>query len=330
MGNFGNNMIRNKASKISTDPSQCNGCGVCMLSCPVWQQHHTKALTFCGRNRAMIGGAMGEDLASSARACILCGSCEPLCPIGIRTQQNTIDLRRSLASRGVLPIRNAHFIKQKAGTPRHTRILLPGKALRTKAELSSSILGLLGQGVGMHADDGKDIVHALESGREINDVRVEEFIAPLLKANEVIVADGLLCNFLRSLLPSTIKVLSLGQALLANQKVRLGLNASDFYIIETRAYNANQRTFVGLYDDLRHTTGCFMNLDLQRVATPTGAASYQHHEGLESMVSVEAQVRWLLEGRNAKRIVVEHLDDYEAFTKYTKLLVVHLAEVAQA
>jgi ferredoxin len=56
----------------ATDPTQCNGCGVCMLSCPIWHQHHTKALTYCGRNRALIGGADEEDLAPAARGCILC------------------------------------------------------------------------------------------------------------------------------------------------------------------------------------------------------------------------------------------------------------------
>jgi hypothetical protein len=71
-----------------------------------------------------------------------------------------------------------------------------------------------------------------------------------------------------------------------------------------------------------------MNLDLQRVATPTGASSYQHREGLSSVVSIEAQVAWLLEGRKAERIVVEHLDDHAAFAQYTRLPVVHVAEVA--
>ena len=95
-------------------------------------------------------------------------------------------------------------------------------------------------------------------------------------------------------------------------------------MIETRAYNANRREFVALYDALRQETGCFMNLDLQRVATPTGAASMQHREGLATIISIEEQVKWLLEGRNAERIVVESLDDHEAFTAYTKLPVVHL------
>lgn len=320
-------MRNTKAKTASTDPSQCNGCGVCMLSCPVWNQHHTKMLTYCGRNRAMIGGASEADLASSARACILCGSCEPLCPMGIRTQQTTIALRRSLAERGLLPKPNARSGKHKLEAPGTPRVLLPGKKLREDAKLASSVLKLLGQRIVLHSDDGYDIALAIEAGQAIDDDHIEAFLLPLMKATEIIVADGLLFNLLRSLLPSSITVLPLGQALLANPKVRAGLNASDFYMIETRAYNADRRTCIAIYDEIRRATGCFMNLDLQRVATPTGAASYQHREGLANIISIEAQVIWLLEGRNAERIVVEHLDDRDAFAQYTKIPVIHLAEV---
>jgi NAD-dependent dihydropyrimidine dehydrogenase PreA subunit len=323
-------MTQQKASKtVSTDPSQCNGCGVCMLSCPVWNQNHTKMLTYCGRNRALIGGATEADLASSARACILCGSCEPLCPMGIRTQQTTIALRKSLATHGLLPKPDMRSAKQRSETPRTPRVLLPGKKLGEDAELVSSVLKLLGQHIGLFSDDGDDIALAIEVGQAIDDARIEAFLLPLMKATEIIVADGLLFNLLRTLLPSSIAILPLGQALLANPKVRASLNASDFYMIETRAYNANRRTYIAFYDEVRRATGCFMNLDLQRVATPTGAASYQHREGMVSMVSIEAQVRWLLEGRNAERIVVEHLDDRDAFARYTTIPVVHLAEVVK-
>jgi ferredoxin len=313
----------------ATDPSLCNGCGVCMLSCPVWHQHHTKELTYCGRNRASIGGAKEEDLASSARACILCGSCEPLCPMGIRTQQATIRLRKNLSARGLLPKPSALRVRPRTGNANFKRIVIPGSALQTNIHLTSAVLQMLGKNVGLYGDDGYDILLALESGQEMNDACVEEFSAPLFKATEVIVADGLLFNVLRSLLPSPIAVHPLGQALLMNGHVRAGLRPTDFYMIETRAYNANRSEFVAFYDAVRRETGCTMNLDLQRVATPTGAASMQHREGLASIVSVEEQVKWLLEGRGAERIVVEHLDDYAAFTAYTKLPVVHLAEVAK-
>jgi ferredoxin len=322
-------ILNHKHDPDATDPSQCNGCGVCMLSCPVWNQHHTKMLTYCGRNRASIGGAMDEDLLASARACLLCGSCEALCPMGIRTQQTTIALRRNLAARGLLPKPGEQIDRQRSETPEVSRTLLPGKALGADSKLASSVLELLGPPVGLHFDDGYDIALALESGQAISDTRIEAFLMPLMTAAEIIVADGLLFNLLRSFLPSSITVRPLGQALLANPKVRAGLKQTDFYMIETRAYNAHRREFVALYDSLRQDTGCFMNLDLQRVATPTGAASYHNNVGLENIISIEAQVSWLLEGRNAQRIVVEHLDDREAFARYTKIPVVHLAEVAK-
>lgn len=322
-------MIRTKLyDKASTDPTHCNGCGVCMLSCPVWLQHHTKALTFCGRNRASIGGATEEELAPSARACILCGSCEPLCPMGIRTQQSTIALRRRLVQQGFLPKPGAEHSKRTPASIAVSRALLPGRALRADAKLMASVFDLLGRGAACSSENGEDIAQALESGGEISESSVKAFMGPLLKAAEVIVADGLLFNALRSLLPSSIALRPLGQALLLNPRVQRGLRPTDFYMIETRAYNAHLREFVAFYDSVRSSTGCFMNLDLQRVATPTGAASFQHREGLRSMISIEAQVAWLLEGRKAERIVVEHLDDHAAFTKYTQLPVVHLAEVA--
>ncbi len=311
------------------DPSECNGCGVCMLSCPVWHQHHTKALTYCGRNRALIGGADEEDIAPAARGCILCGSCEPLCPMGIRTQQATIRLRKNLSARGFLakPVIQPH--SHEAGKTLSSCLVIPGRALRANAPLVAAVLALLGKNAGLHVDDGYDIQLTLESGQEMNDGRLEGFIAPLMKATELVVADGLLFNVLRSLLPSSITVKPLGPALLANRSVRGGLKPTDLYMIETRAYNANRREFVTIYDTLRQETGCMMNLDLQRVATPTGATSMQHREGLATIISIEEQVKWLLEGRKAERIVVESLDDYEAFSAYTKLPVAHLAEVAK-
>jgi NAD-dependent dihydropyrimidine dehydrogenase PreA subunit len=311
-----------------TDPSQCNGCGVCMLSCPVWHQHHTKALTYCGRNRASIGGASDEDVAAAAASCILCGSCEPLCPMGIRTQQATIALRQRLVRQGLLPKPGVLPKKHGPVTSKLPRVLLPGRALSSKPMLVSLIIRLLGKDFEVFPEYGCNLKLDLESGREISDQRMEEFLAPLRKAAEIIVSDGLLFNLLHSVLPSSVTVRPLGQALLSNPKVREGLKPGDFYMIETRAYNANRRDSIALYEEVRQEAGCFMNLDLQRVATPSGASSYQHRQNLPGIISVEAQVKWLLEGRSAQRIVTEHLDDHEAFSRFTTLPVVHLAEVA--
>lgn len=308
--------------------ADCNGCGVCMLSCPVWQQSHTQALTMCGRARAVMGGAAEEDLAESAKACILCGSCAPLCPRGLDTQRATMALRQRLAAAGLLPKIGA--VEQAAPENKaFGRVLLPGAALRGRREILDRCLALFGEGVGCGADDGADVCLDLEAGGLIGGKRLETFLAPLRKAREIIASDGLMVNVLTFLLGSKIRIRSLGEALLANDRVRRGVRSTDLYLIETRAFNSRRAEQVMLYESLRRETGCLMNLDLHRVATPTGAVSYQHRMSLPTPVSIEKQIQWLLEGRNAQRIVVEHLDDGAAFERHASIPVAHLAEVAE-
>ena len=324
-----------KASDIfgteAADPGACIGCGVCMLSCPVWQQHHTQELTYCGRARAAMSGAGEEDCARSVQACILCGSCEPLCHRGIATTIHTIQLRQLLARRGLLPGANTANI---AGSPQKAtaaRIFLPGAALRSRTQLLERVLRFLnakGEKPHCAADDGTDIVLALESGGEIKSERFEAFFGSLRGAGEIIASDGLLVSLLPRMLGPEVHICGLGPVLLGNEQVRSGVRSSDFYMIETRAYNAHRNTQVMLYESLRRGSGCSMNLDLHRVATPTGVMGPNERAGMPSAVSVEEQVRWLLEGRRAERIVVEHPDDGAAFERYTSLPVVHLAEVA--
>ncbi len=306
----------------------CNGCGVCMLSCPVWMQHKTQSLTYCGRTRAAAGGAVPEDLASSAKACILCGSCASICPRGIRTQEMTLALRKSLE--GLFPRKALPSAGQAA--ERASSVFIPGPSLRANASLAAltqSLLQKKQKETVLWHDDGQDVLHSLESGVEVDQDRVTSFLSPLAKAREIVVSDGMLRNVLSVLLPQRIMVRSLGRALLEVPEVRNGLRPDDFYMIETRAYNAGRKELAPFYDRLRHETGCFMNLDLHRAATPTGASSLQHREGYENVVDVEAQIAWLLEGRPALRIVAEHLDDAAAFSRYTDLPVLHLGEVAQ-
>jgi len=300
-----------------------------MLSCPVWRQSHTQALTICGRARAEAAGATEEELVESAEACILCGSCAPICPRGIQTQQLTISLRQRLAEKGFFPggdsAGQAKLSVPKAGG----RVFFPGAELRQRKEVLDRCLQLLGGENLCLCDDGKGICQELESGRLAGGKELDAFLEPLQGAKEIIASDGLMVNLLNLLLGSKVLVRSLGEALLANDRVRSGLQKTDFYIIETRAFNSRHVDLVMLYELLKRKTGCFMNLDLQRVATPTAAQSYQHRHDLATVVNVEEQVRWLLEGRPAKRIVVEHLVDGAAFEKYADLPVVHLCEVAE-
>jgi len=321
--------MSSKYLDASINNSDCNGCGVCMLSCPVWRQSHTQALTMCGRARAAMGGAAAEDLVESAQACILCGSCETLCPRGLATQRLTISLRQQLVKSGRLPAAGGTRQRAAAGTVKSSSLLLPGPALRARTELLERCHALLGSSVGCSVDDGADICHDLETGRQIDERRLEAFLDPLREAGGVIASDGLMVNFLSLLLGPKTRVRGLGSALLENERVRKGVKSTDFYMIETRAFNGRRTDVVMQYESLRRETGCQMNLDLHRVATPTGGVSFQYRMNLPTTVSIESQVLWILEGRQAKRIVAEHLDDGAAFEKHASLPVVHLAEAAE-
>jgi len=309
--------------------ADCNGCGVCMLSCPVWRQSHTMALTICGRARLAMGGAAEEVLTESANACILCGSCAALCPRGMDTQRITLALRQQLVKQGLLPVIGRSGQSSRSLKAPADRLFLPGTALRGRQQVLEQSQHLLGSKAACLSDDGADICHDLECGAVIDDQRLAEFLAPLRGAQEIIASDGVMVNLLASLLGPKTRVRGLGQALLENGGVRRGVKSTDLFVIETRTFNARRGELVMQYEALRRETGCFMNLDLHRVATPTGGMSLRYRMNLPALVSVEAQVQWLLEGRNAKRIVVEHLDDGAAFQKNCSIPVVHIAEVAE-
>ena len=70
-----------------------------------------------------------------------------------------------------------------------------------------------------------------------------------------------------------------------------------------------------------------MNLDLQRIALPSRASGYP---GLRPGFAAEdrAQIRWLLQGRQPARIVVEDPADRELFRRVSTVPVLHLAELA--
>jgi len=310
--------------------AQCNGCGVCMLSCPIWMQHRTPTLTSCGRTLAVQDGAQGSELAASARACILCGSCEALCPRELRTVQATLRLRKLLQKTGTVPMSSATRGSSKRPTSASGRLLLAGQSLRENTALLGTVLGLLGHSTVLVDDDGQDIISAMESGAEISDNRIAGFLSSLAGASEIVLADGLLFALLLPLLPRPTRFRSLGELLLANPDVRAGLRPTDLYIIEARAYNLRWNEMVKYYDKLRNEIGCSMNLDLHRVATPTGNMGMRYRGSFPQLVSPAAQVAWLLEGRQVDRIVVEHPDDFAVFEQHSSLPIVHLAEVIRS
>ncbi len=65
---------------------------------------------------------------------------------------------------------------------------------------------------------------------------------------------------------------------------------------------------------------------MQRLAIPTTAGSLPAQLG-RSRVDPRDQARWILEGREFARVVVEDLNDIAAFTAVTDKPVVHLAHL---
>lgn len=285
------------------DYRACTGCGVCVLPCPVWQQTRDLSLTLAGRALALQGGATAGDLRESLEACVTCGACEPVCPEEIDTVGMTLDLRRSA------PL----DLPEREGSNGHKGSFLPSGSLRAH-ELCEVVL----QHLGASPVDGSDIAAAIEAGREISPDRQRKFLDSLA-GGELIADDGILHRPLRSW---GFAVIGLGEALLRKGPE---LCATDLYVIETRGYHADFQRLVQLYDELRQRVGCEMNLDLQRAAIATGAASLQSRAGKGRFEAAE-QARWVLEGRDVERIVVECVADIEPFAAVTRLPVVHLAE----
>jgi ferredoxin len=278
------------------DHHACSGCSLCLLVCPVWQETRDVRLTPRGRAKAIQHGARREDIAASVAGCTLCGACEPACPEDLPLLDMVMALRREAP----LPEVSGKSVSKRA------HLLLAGRTLGADAARCRKTLALLGEEFALAQDDGLDIALALETGAAVSAERLGEFLRPLRAALHLVVAEGILLRGLRRWLPAT-RSASLGEALspVIGHKLRSG----DLYVIESRAFNGDHARLVGRYDALRHTSGCEMNLDLQRIAIPASQAS------------------WILERRRVERIVVEDLADGEAFA-FSGHPVVHLADLA--
>ena len=308
----------------------CTGCSLCLLACPVWRSTHDIRLTPHGRAKAMQHGAGAGDLAASIDSCTLCGACEPACPEDIALVDLIVALRApsppaGMAGQAVMPL----------GARRGEAVLLADAALAANAGVLAQTAALLG-GMAVATDNGADIALALESGAAIAPTRLEAFLSPLRGAQALVVADGLLLRALRGWLPSSssssysylnLRAQSLGEAASRTVAVRAALGRGDFYVIEPRAYHADRERLVGHYDELRHATGCGINLDMQRLAVPTTANSLPQRAG-RNRVDVSAQARWIVEGKAFSRIVVEDLNDVAAFRTITDKPVLHVAQLA--
>lgn len=299
----------------------CTGCGICTMSCPVWWETRDVWFTPHGRARALQGGASAAELADSVLSCQMCGACEPACPeeIGImalvrelRAQLNELD--RNPFTRSPVDAPSNDF--EPAAEPNGGRLLLAGSELEGKPALLNSVVECLGglDRVRVAADDGRDLAWAFEAGAPIHEERMDQLLKAFGKARELIVIEGILHRPLRE---RGLRVRGLAETLLDGDAIYSVLGPRDLLVIDTRAYHADHPRLVRLFDGLRLRTRCQMNLDLQRLAIPTGADSLQAHS--------ETAISWLLEGRDMDRIVVESPTDLDVLAARTDVPVVHLS-----
>ena len=307
--------------------SDCSGCSLCLLVCPVWRQHRDVSLTPHGHAKALQHGASAAEVAASATHCTLCMACEPVCPENIDIIGMILELRGQLEMPNWLRSQQARM-EERAGRPAVSTplsaMLLPDDALHGHPDTLARIIAILGASIS--EDAGSDIALALESGAAIPEQRMQQFIEPLRAQKKIIVADGLLLRHLKQWLPGT-NVIGLGEALSNHADVRRGLRSTDLYVIEPRAYNSDYQRLVKHYDRLRADHGCGFNLDLQRIAIPATVRGLPQRLGLMAPDD-DAQARWVLHGRSIARIVVENLEDRAVFEKVSDTPLVHLVELA--
>jgi len=302
------------------DFSSCSGCSLCLLVCPVWREKRDLRFTPHGRAKALQNGVPATDLAASIHGCTMCGACEPVCPENIDLIGMTLALRAKLPQADLSVAQDAG----QAGDYSGRAVLLTTPSLHGDPTLLGKVTTLLACGVA--SDNGHDVSLVVESGMTVPDNRREQFLAPLRSASEILVADGRLMRTLKQWLPGK-KIVSLGLALSRHPSVRRALVDGDFYVIDAPAYHLEQAQLVRHYDDLRHESGCTMNLDLQRIAIPATARSLRQRLGMDAFDDTD-QTRWLLKGRKMSRVVVENAEDMRVLRERVNVPVVHLAELA--
>jgi len=206
--------------------SDCYGCSLCLLSCPMWLQRRDVRFSPQGYAKAMQHGADVADMTEQLSACIQCGACDLLCP-------EKIDLSAMIAT-------------------------------------------------------------ALQK-------------TPLAKTEST--CDEAVADYFS---------MSCEPALLQHLRV------DDLYIIEASHFHANHCLRVEHYTELRRSTGCSMNLDLNRMAVSTGIGS--RSVDLQSF-DVTKQVQWMIQGRSFERIIVENMADKTMLAEITGKPVLHVSEL---
>ena len=151
--------------------------------------------------------------------------------------------------------------------------LLAGPDLEGKPELLNSVVERLGGSERVRVASRLTAaiwrgpsrpVHPSMSSAWINSCDVSD------RARELIVIEGILHRPLRGWRGATRPRTSRRRCWTAKRFIKAALGPRDLLVIESRAYHADHASLVRLFDRMRSRTGCQMNLDLQRLAIPTG------------------------------------------------------------
>ena len=307
---------------ININPNNCHGCALCTLVCPVWQQNSDVRYTPHGLAKTLQAGGKLES--SAVMNCILCCACATICPQDIDLVDFMMELRKN-ANTDKTPSALTSKISADSDYTGKT-VLITSSELQNNQPIFKRTLDCLKSSgpVQIASDLAEDIINGFESGNQASQQRLNQFVEPLRKAKKIIVSNGLLQHKLQSWLPE-VNIISIGLAMSSQNSVRHNLTETDFYVIDSRAFNTNQQQSLTHYHDLHNSCGCEFNLDLHRLAIPTGNYINNTHNNNFDLAS---QAQWLISGRTFDRIIVEDIKDYELLPGITDKPVIHISELA--